>query len=147
MLGALVGFLPIYLEVFLFSGGREPGFQKLNHFFYRNFFQVDTGHCPWVDDSGIRRNTQHPVLGDCVKPGVLPGFHPAHFPVQETEDHSYKRPLQNSHFRLGHKTLGLHPSSIGKDLNKLMIDRVQRLKDYTDVRRQHLHLPRSGTEQ
>ena len=129
-LGFLVGFLPLYLVVLLFSRDREPGFQKLTHFFFRGFF--------WL--------TQAIVPGLTIR--VSKEIHNIRSSVIVCNHVSYLDPILLISLLKRQKTIvmsvlfkipifgwvvrhsGYLPATMDKGLSSLMIDQVQHLKDY-----------------
>lgn len=129
-LGFLVGFLPLYLAVLLFSRDREPGFQNLTHFFFRSFFWLTQVLVPGLT---IRVSEEiHNIRSSVIVCNHVSYLDPilliSLFKRQKTIVMSvlFKIPI----FGWVVRHSGYLPVTIGKDLSMPMTDRIQRLKDY-----------------
>jgi 1-acyl-sn-glycerol-3-phosphate acyltransferase len=129
-LGTLVGFLLLYLAVLLFSRDTEPGFHKLTHFFFRNFFWLTQAI---VSELTIRVSEEiHNIRSSVIACNHVSYLDPilliSLFKRQKTIVMSVLFNIPIFGWVVRHS--GYLPVTIGKNLNMLMIDRIQRLKDY-----------------
>lgn len=128
--GAVVGFLPFFLFVFLFSRDREAGFQKVIHFFYRGFFWLARTIIP-----GLRIEIREEVrkIRSCVvmcnhlsylDPILLLSVWKAHKTIVKSA--LFRAPCFGWFLRHA----GYIPAGADGDLAGMMVERVEKLDEF-----------------
>jgi 1-acyl-sn-glycerol-3-phosphate acyltransferase len=131
-LGYIIFFSPFYVGTALFCKNRERTFQRLNHIFYKGFFFLVRKLTP-----GLSIHIQDQVLS--IRSSVIISNHISYldpillislFEMQKTIVKSvfFGLPI----FGWVIKNSGYLPSETGNDLNTLMIEQIEGMKDYLD---------------
>ena len=128
--GFFLFFLLFYLLAYLFSKNRELSFQYLNHLFYKSFLRLTRWLAPrhrWQIDGDIAKIRSSVIVCNHVSyldPLIIISLFPRHKTIVKTR--FFHMPV----FGWLMKTAGYLPSSTDDKFTFLMIEQVERMKEY-----------------